>query len=482
MILGMLTQSEPLAGPSAEFQTSADLLSFIEASPTPFHAAASAASRLAASGFVELRPDSSFSQLQPGRYFVPVGDAAIVAFVLPASVLPAPGGRRLRGFRIVGAHTDSPNLRLKPRAPYEKAGYLQLGVEVYGGALLNTWLDRDLLLAGRVVYRDERDGQGRLRRGLVRLPQPLVRVPQLAIHLDREVNEKGLVLNRQEHLAPIMGLTARLPGGAAGAAGAGARHAGRTASDLALLHGLCAQALGIDEAAIVTTELMLHDAQPPARAGLSQELLLAPRLDNLAMSHAAVLALTRAADTLDGDAGLVPLIALFDHEEVGSSSAYGAQAPILPAILERIVLATGGDRERYHQVLAGSLCVSADMAHAVHPNYMERHEASHRPVLNGGPVIKSNAQQRYATCARTAALFQELCRRAEVPVQHYAHRTDLPCGSTIGPITATLLGIPTVDVGSPMLSMHSARELAGSADPELMTRALSQFFSWPDPV
>ncbi len=168
--------------------------------------------------------------------------------------------------------------------------------------------------------------------------------------------------------------------------------------------------------------------------------------------------------------------------EVGSSSAYGAHAPILPAILERIVLATGGDRERYHQAIAGSLCISADMAHAVHPNYMDRHEANHRPVLNGGPVIKSNAQQRYATCSRTAALFQELCRRAEVPVQHYAHRTDLPCGSTIGPITATLLGIPTVDVGSPMLSMHSARELGGSADPELMTRALCRFFSWPDTV
>lgn len=464
MMRDMLTQSESQV-PGAELQTSTDLLSFIENSPTPFHAVASAAQRLSASGFVELRPDSSFAQLQPGRYFVPVGDATLVAFVLPQVA-----AGRLRGFRIVGAHTDSPNLRLKPRAPYEKAGYLQLGVEVYGGVLLNSWLDRDLLLAGRVVYRDS---EGRLRRGLVRLGQLVVRVPQLAIHLEREVNEKGLVLNRQEHLAPIMGLTGSLPGGAGG------RHAGR---DLALLHGLCAQALGIDEAAVVTTELMLHDAQPPARAGLAQELLLAPRMDNLAMSHAAVLALRRAADELDSDARIVPIIALFDHEEVGSSSAYGAHAPILPAILERIVLATGGDRERYHQAIAGSLCISADMSHAVHPNYMDRHEANHRPVLNGGPVIKTNAQQRYATCSRTAALFQELCRRAEVPVQHYAHRTDLPCGSTIGPITATLLGIPTVDVGNPMLSMHSIRELGGSADPELMTRALCRFFGWPDTV
>jgi len=470
MILGMSTQTEPRAASLSEPQTCADLLAFIDASPTPFHAVASAAARLEAGGFSELRPAGSWAQLAPGRYFVPVGDGALVAFVLPA----APGGTRLRGFRIVGAHTDSPNLRLKPRAPYHKAGYLQLGVEVYGGALLNSWLDRDLLLAGRVIYRDE---EGGLVRALVRLPQPLVRVPQLAIHLDREINEKGLMLNRQEHLAPIVGLTGGLAGGAQDQ-----RSRERAAGDLGLLHELCAQALGIDEAAILTTELMLHDAQPATRAGLAQELVFAPRLDNLAMSHAAVLALGRAAAQLDPDVGLIPLVALFDHEEVGSGSAYGAQAPILPTILERLVLATGGDRERYHQVIAGSLCVSADMAHAAHPNYLDRHESHHRPVLNGGPVIKSNAQQRYATCARTAALFQELCRRVEVPVQHYAHRTDLPCGSTIGPITATLLGIPTVDVGSPMLSMHSLRELGGSADPELMTRALTGFFSWSDPV
>jgi aspartyl aminopeptidase len=441
--------------------TCAELLSFIDASPTPFHAAAEAAARLR--GFTELRPDQSWAELGPGSYFVPVGDGTLVAFVLPATGRGP--GQGLRGFRIVGAHTDSPNLRLKPRPAYEKAGYLQLGVEVYGGALLNSWLDRDLRLAGRVVYREAGGG---LRRGLVRLEQPIVRVPQLAIHLDRDVNDKGLVLNRQEHLAPILGLFTS--------------GRSRTGGDQALLHELCAQALGIDTAAVVTTELMLHDAQASTRAGLAEELVLAPRLDNLAMSHAAVLALGRAGESVDPDAGLVPLIALFDHEEVGSNSAYGAQAPILPSILERIVLATGGDRERYHQVLAGSLCVSTDMAHAVHPNYLDRHEANHRPVLNGGPVIKSNAQQRYATCARTAALFQELCRRAEVPVQHYAHRTDLPCGSTIGPITATLLGIPTVDVGSAMLSMHSARELAGSADPELMTRALCQFFGWADAI
>lgn len=441
-----------------------DLLSFVDGSPTPFHAAESAIARLSTAGFLPLLPTDSWSELRPGRYYTPIGDGAILGFVLPDSKRP------IRGFRLIGAHTDSPNLRLKPRPVYEKLGYVQLGVEVYGAALLNTWLDRDLALAGRVVYRG---ADGQLGRRLVRLSQPIVRVPQLAIHLDRDVNEKGLVLNRQEHLAPVFGLTSAATG-----AGRPSR-AGEPGGELAILHELCAKELGLPPEAIVKTELMLSDTLPSTRAGLHGELLFAPRLDNLGMSHAALLALTRAADTLDGDAGIVPLIALFDHEEIGSNTAFGAQAPILPSVLERIVLGRGGGREQYHQALAGSFCVSADMAHAVHPNYPDRHEPNHRPVLNGGPVIKANAQQRYATCARTAALFQEHCRAAEVPVQQYAHRTDLPCGTTIGPITATQLGIPTADVGSPMLSMHSIRELCGSEDPELMTRALAQFLTSP---
>ena len=311
----------------------------------------------------------------------------------------------------------------------------------------------DKLRSLSVLHRDE------LRR--FRTAGAVMRVPQLAIHLDRDVNEKGLNLNRQEHMAPVLGLAS---GG----------HDAR-----GLVHGLCATALGVSSDDIVTTELMLHDRAAPSTGGLDDAFLYSARLDNQAMCHAAITALAGIADAAEAEAGPTPLIALFDHEEVGSDSAYGAASPLLQTTLERIMM--NGARDALARALARSFCVSADMAHAVHPNYPDRHEARHRPVLNGGPVIKVNSQQRYATCARTAALFQELCRAEEVPVQHYAHRTDLPCGSTIGPITATRLGIRTVDVGNPMLSMHSAREMAGTKDPELMVRVLRRFLRTPDP-
>jgi len=429
-------------------ETCADLLRFIQASPTPYHAVESALALLAAAGFSRLDEASSWKHLAPGRYAVARG-GAVVAFVLP----PGP----VRGFRVVGAHTDSPNLRLKPRPEYAKAGYHQAGVEVYGGALLNSWLDRDLGLAGRVVLRRGEQLETRL----LRVDRPIARVPQLAIHLDREVNDRGLVLHRQEHLPPVLGLT-----GADAPAG---------------LRALCAAELQVDPGDLLSFDLMFHDLTAPAVGGLSGEFIFSARLDNQAMCHAALRALIEAAPQAAEGAPL-PVAALFDHEEVGSNSAAGAGAPLLPVIFERLVLAAGGDRDDLHAALARSLCVSADMAHAVHPNYPDRHEARHRPALNAGPVIKVNSQQRYATCGRTASLFEDLCRRHGVPVQYYAHRTDLPCGSTIGPITATLLGIPTVDVGNPMLSMHSAREMAGTADPALMTRALAAFLAHAGPL
>jgi len=416
-----------------------DLLAFLAASPTPYHAVASAAARLEAAGFARLDERASWAGLAGGRHYVVQEDTAILAFVVPEKL-------GLRAFRIVGAHTDSPNLRLKPKPEYAKEGYLQLGVEVYGGALLNSWLDRDLGLAGRVLVREDGTSPAAPERGLhqeagaigarlVLLDEPRLRVPQLAIHLDREVNEKGVQLNRQEHLAPILGLA---PAGSA------------AAEDLATI---CAAAAGVDRGTIVGLDLMLYDTLGPALGGAKDELLFSARLDNLAMCHAAITALVEAsAGAADGD--LVPLAALFDHEEVGSQSASGAQSALLPRVLARIVQATGGSADDVARVTSGSLCVSADMAHAVHPNYPDRHEPRHRPALNGGPVLKVNSQQRYATSGRTGALFAELCRAADVPLQHYAHRTDLPCGTTIGPITSTLLGIPTVDVGNPMLSMH----------------------------
>jgi aspartyl aminopeptidase len=433
----------------------ADLLAFLGESPTPFHAVASANARLAAAGFRPLAETDDWSSLAPGRYAFAHGGSSVLAFVIP-------DGKRVSGFRIVGAHTDSPNLRLKPTPEYKKEGYAQLGVEVYGGALLNSWLDRDLSLAGRVFL--SRDGAkkpstGSVESRLIRFKRPMLRVAQLAIHLDRDVTEKGLVLNKQDHLAPIFGLAKE---------------------DAKSLKEMVADELGVPAERIVGTELMLYDVVRPTLGGRSREMVFSARLDNLGMSHAAIRALIDAAPAAAAD-DLVPVAALFDHEEVGSETAYGAHSGFLPRALERIVLGRGGSREDYHRALAGSLCVSADMAHAVHPNYEARHEARHKPVLNGGPVIKINAQQRYATSGATAALFRDLCARVEVPVQHYVNRTDLPCGSTIGPIASTLLGIRTVDVGSPMLSMHSVRELAGAKDPAMMTRVLAAFYGCPDP-
>ncbi len=423
-----------------------DLLAFLRDSPTPFHAVASALARLSAAGFQSVAEADAWEDLAPGRYVFPHGGSSLLAFVIPDV-------KRIAGFRIVGAHTDSPNLRLKPNAEYKKEGYAQLGVEVYGGALLNSWLDRDLSIAGRVFVKD---GE-RMTAKLVRFDEPMVRVAQLAIHLDRDVNDKGVQLNKQEHLAPIFGL------------------ARDGAPELA---EMVAAKVGVAKESLAGIELMLHDVVPPTRGGREGELVFSGRLDNLAMSHAAVHALLEAASRTSD---VVPVAALFDHEEVGSESAYGAHSGFLPRALERIAASRKGPREDYHRALAGSLCVSADMAHAVHPNYVSRHEERHKPVLNGGPVIKVNAQQRYATSGATAALFRDLCARAEVPVQHYAHRTDLPCGSTIGPIASTLLGIRTVDVGNPMLSMHSARELGGAKDPAMMTRVLSHFYGCKDP-
>ena len=419
----------------------ADLLAFLGASPTPFHAVDEGRRRLEAAGFRRLDEAERWDSLASGAYYVTTSGTNLIGFVLPE---PA---QRTR-FAIIGAHTDSPNLRLKPQPEYASEGYAQLGVEVYGGALLNSWLDRDLGLAGSVLVRADGGGNSAgIERRLVRLDRPVLRVPQLAIHLDREVNDKGLILNRQDHLAPVLGLA----GGGAG------------------LTRLVADAAQVAVDRVIAHELMLFDLVAPVLGGQADEFVFSARLDNLAMCHAALRAISPLGRAAAGAA--IAVIALFDHEEVGSESAAGAGSAVLPRLLERLV----PDREAFHQACARSSCISADMSHAVHPNYASRHEPRHKPQINGGPVIKSNTQQRYATTAATAAMFAELCRDESVPVQYYAHRTDLPCGSTIGPITSTLLGVATVDVGNPMLSMHSVREMAGSRDPALMTRVLARY-------
>lgn len=409
---------------------SADLRAFLDASPSPFHAVASAARRLRAGGFAELDERVRWEAADAG--FV-VRGGALVAWRLPAGATDAAAP-----FAIVGAHTDSPCLKVKPMPDTGALGWKQLAVEVYGGVLLNSWLDRDLGIAGRVVAAD-----GAVTDVCVR--EPVARVPQLAIHLDRDVNERGLALDKQQHLAPVWGV--------------GAACSGELASFL-----------GTPGA--VSWNLCLFDVTAAAVLGADRSLLASGRLDNLVSCWAAVEALIASPA-----AGQVSVVALFDHEEVGSESTTGASGPLLETVLERLVLARGGDRDDLHRAIAASSCVSADNAHAVHPNYPERHEPGHRPLVNQGPALKINSNQRYATSAETAALFARACTAAGVPLQTFVSRNNMPCGSTIGPLTATRLGIATADVGVPQLSMHSARELCGVDDPLHLTAALRAYFA-----
>jgi aspartyl aminopeptidase len=426
-----------------------DLLAFIDASPTPYHAVAEAVRRLSAGGFRECS-ESELWSLGPGdRRFAVRNGGSLVAFQV-GSDTPVEGG-----FRIVGAHTDSPNLRVKPRADVSAQGYRQLSVEPYGGVLLHTWLDRDLSLAGRVTLRD-----GAATRTVpLDFGRAIARIPSLAIHLNREIKEKGLQLNPQTHALPIIGLESA------------------PALESLVATELRAQQLAdVAPEAILAFDLMFYDAQPSAALGADGAFLVAPRLDNLGSCHAAVSALLQAAGAQLGRA--TRAVVLYDHEEVGSQSAQGAGGNFLLETLERIVAAyKGGAPQGFARARAQSLVISADMAHAVHPNFADKHEPGHKPVLGRGPVLKSNFNQSYASDAKSAGAFQALCREVGVVPQYFSSRNDQPCGSTIGPITAARTGIATVDVGNPMLSMHSCREMAGAADVEPMIRVLAAFFA-----
>jgi aspartyl aminopeptidase len=420
------------------------LVEFVDAAPSPYHACEAAGERLAAAGFERLAEAEAWD-LQPGSYYV-VRGGALVAWHMPAGAPPT------MGFRVIGAHTDSPNLRIKPKPDSTRAGWRQLGVEVYGGVLLNSWLDRDLGLSGRAHVRGETGPEERL----FRIDGPVLRVPQLAIHLDGDIRTKGLKLNKQTHMTPVWGL-----------ANVGAERGFRD---------LLADALDVAPDDVLAWDAMCHDTTPSCIWGGANEFVSAPRLDNLCSCSNGLSALA-ARVAIAEELRCVPVLALFDHEEVGSGSTSGAVGPLLRVVLERTVLARGGSREDFHRAVAASACCSADMAHATHPNYAERHEPEHWIELNAGPVIKVNANQRYASDAETEALFQWACREADVPFQEYVNRTDLACGSTIGPLTAANLGMPTVDVGCPQLAMHSSRELCGSHDPGHMVRAMTAFLT-----
>jgi aspartyl aminopeptidase len=424
-----------------------DLCSFIARSPTPFHAVRQMAQRLEASGFVQLHDAASWSLQAGGRYFFTRNDSSLIALQLGSASLVE------QGLRLVGAHTDSPCLKLKPVPEIQKHGYLQLGVEVYGGALLNPWFDRDLSIAGRVSYLDNSGALGSV---LVDFREPVAFIPSLAIHLDREVNQKRSI-NQQTDLPPVL-----------------MQLADKAPADFRSL--LRAQVLkeqpALDIATVLDYELCLYDTQAPALVGLNQEFVAGARLDNLLSCFAGLQALL--ASSGDGSR----LLVCTDHEEVGSSSAAGAAGPFLESVLLRVNESLhGASQDAYRRMLACSVLASVDNAHAIHPNFAEKHDGKHGPQMNAGPVIKYNSNQRYATNSQTGSLFRKLCADIDVPCQSFVVRSDMGCGSTIGPLVATELGVPTIDLGVPTLGMHSIRELAGSQDIAYLCKALTHFCS-----
>lgn len=414
-----------------------DLAAFVAASPSSYHAAAEVARRLGAAGYTALDETADWSDaVRPGARLVVVRDGTVIALALPAT---ADAGTP---FRILGAHTDSPGFKLKPNPSLSSNGWLQAGVEVYGGPILASWFDRELEFAGRLVDRD----------GTVHLVRtgPYARIPHLAIHLDSNVNT-SFAPDRQRDVQPVFGV---------GGPGDG--------DLLAHLAGLA----GIAPGAVGGYDVFTVDAAAPARFGAGGSLFASPRLDNLSSVHAGLVAL------LDTEpAGSIAVLAAFDHEEIGSESRSGAAGPMLADVLERVSIALGGGRAELARAIAGSWCVSADVSHAVHPHHPERHDPGNRPVAGGGPLLKINANQRYTTDALGRALWARVCEAAYVPWQEFVSNNAVPCGSTIGPLTATRLGIPTLDVGTPVLSMHSARELCHVDDPGRLAAAVRVFLS-----
>jgi len=416
-------------------------MAFLDASPTPFHAVATMRAMLLDAGFEPLDEAESWSLEPGGAYFVIRGDSALIAFRLGADAHAADG------LRMAGAHTDSPCLKLKPNPHKHASGYRQFGIEVYGGVLLNPWFDRDLSVAGRVTVRLE---DGTLANRLVDFERPIAVVPSLAIHLDREANESRSV-NAQTMMPPVVALAG---------------------DDDVPIESLLLDELhdGADRpAAVVDFDLSLYDTQRAAIVGLNRDFLASARLDNLLSCFTGISAL------IASDAGQASLVVCNDHEEVGSGSAAGARGNFLESVLSRIA----GGAEAYARLAHRSLLVSTDNAHGIHPNFVAKHDEAHGPLLNAGPVVKVNANQAYASSGETAALVKTLAEAAGVPLQRFASRADMGCGSTIGPLTATRLGIRTVDIGVPTFAMHSIRELAGRHDAAALHDLIGALFAAP---
>jgi aspartyl aminopeptidase len=423
------------------------LCRFLQEATTPFHAVSALSARLLEAGFQQLDETAAWNFFPGGRYFVTRNQSSIIAFQL------AEEGYSESGWRMVGAHTDSPCLKVKPNPETTRHGYGQLGVEVYGGALLNPWFDRDLSLAGRVHYSDS-DGQ--LQYALVDFRRPIAAIPSLAIHLDREVNQKRSI-NAQADLPPLL-----LQVG----------NEGKFNFRELLAERLRAEHPGINVKQVLDYEICLYDVNPAAVVGLNEDFIAAARLDNLLSCFIGMHAL------LDSSGNANRLLVCTDHEEVGSASAVGASGPFLSSVLQRLnEKLHDGSREIYQRGLSRSMLLSVDNAHGIHPNFADKHDQKHGPLLNGGPVLKFNANQRYATNSYTSALLRQISEEVNVPLQNFVVRSDMGCGSTIGPLVATELGIDTADIGVPTFAMHSIRELAGSRDTLHLAQLLKQFYS-----
>jgi len=421
-----------------------ELLSFLSASPTPFHATQTMAAMLKDNGFTALKEEDSWA-LSAGKYFATRNGSSIVAFIKGTEELEK------TGIRMVGAHTDSPCLKVKPKPEKRMNGYLNIGVEVYGGVLLNPWFDRDLSIAGRVTVETD---DGHLKSRLINFKRPIATVPSLAIHLDREANT-GRTINAQNDIPPLLLKS----------------DGEETFSDIVKTQ-FNTEHPDLTVKAVHGWELCFYDTQAPAKNGLNGEFIASARLDNLLSCFTGLKALLKA------DKNLTNILVCNDHEEVGSASAEGAEGPFLASVIDRLIGSDSG--ETRHRAMARSLMISTDNAHGIHPNYSDRHDRNHGPLLNEGPVIKINANQRYATNSETSSYFSYLCAKHKVPCQSFVVRSDTACGSTIGPITAKELGVKTLDVGVPTFGMHSIRELAGSDDAFHLYNVLSAFYQDPE--
>lgn len=422
------------------------LIDFIYNSPTAYHAVESIKSELESEGFRELKLKEQWHMEKSAKYFVTSGDTALIAFKTGT------GNLAENGFRIIGAHTDSPCFKIKPVNGITAEGtYVKLNTEVYGGPILSTWFDRPLSIAGKITMKSSNIFEPIER--MININRPLVIIPNIAIHLNREVND-GYKINPQEDTLPLLSFVQD------------------TFEKEDYLLNLIAEEISADKNDILDFELFLYEFEKGCIMGLNNEFISSPRLDDLWMVHAGLKALTDAEESPS-----IQLLACVDHEEIGSQTAQGADSMFLLNILKRINLSLSGTEEDFYRALSNSMAISADLAHGVHPNGLKKHDPTNRPVLGKGPVLKYSAKQKYITTARTSAIFQECCNKAGVPFQKYANRSDIIGGGTIAKFLSSVLCMDVVDMGAPLLSMHSVRELAAVIDNDYTQSAFKEFFT-----